>query len=330
MSDSPAPPDESPAQSRALELYDTMTRIRQFEITAERLQATGRIETSLHLSIGQEAVAAGVCYPMRTTDLITSTHRGHGHCLAKGGQLAPMMGELFAKAGGYCGGKSGSMHIADPRSGILGANAIVGGGIPIALGAALAIQQQQRDDVAAVFFGEGAAAEGVLHESLNLASLWRLPILFVCENNGFAEMTPVSVHLAATNVADFAAAHKVPATTIDGNDVLEVLAAAEAAIDRARAGEGPSLLECRTYRWRGHYQGDPEVYRTKAEVEEWTKRDPLLALRSRYPQLSTHFDELDTKAGVDIELAVQEASSWADPLPTAVLENVYAQPLGAK
>jgi TPP-dependent pyruvate/acetoin dehydrogenase alpha subunit len=322
-------PEPQSGAPTALELYDTMTRIRRFEVTAERLQATGRIESGLHLSIGQEAVAAGVCHPMRSTDLITSTHRGHGHCLAKGGQLAPMLGELFAKSGGYCGGKSGSMHIADAGSGILGANAIVGGGIPIALGAAFAIQQQGRDDVAATFFGEGAAAEGVFHESLNIAALWRLPILFVCENNGYAEMTPVSVHLAAAGVADFGAPYGIPAVSVDGNDVFAVLDSAAQAIDRARSGGGPTILECRTYRWRGHYQGDPETYRTRDEVDEWSARDPLVLLRARHSELASDFDGLDAKADHDLATAVEEVAQWTDPGPDALLEHVYSTPNGS-
>ena len=301
-----------------------MSNIRNFEMTAERLQASGIMESSLHLSIGQEAVAAGVCDVLRRSDLIATTHRGHGHCIAKGGELAPMMGELFAKSGGYCGGKSGSMHIADPASGILGANAIVGAGIPIALGAALAFQQQGQDDVAVAFFGEGAVAEGVFHESLNIAALWNLPILFVCENNGYAEMTPASIHLASTDVAAFAAPYGIPAASVDGNDVLVVRAAAERAVSQARDGAGPALLQARTYRWRGHYQGDPETYRSRAEVEEWRERDPLARLRAAFPEAADHFDALDQAAAQAVAAAVEEARSWPDAEAAALTEHVYA------
>jgi acetoin:2,6-dichlorophenolindophenol oxidoreductase subunit alpha len=308
----------------AYRLYAVMSKIRQFETAAERLQASGVMDSALHLSIGQEAVAAGVCDVLRRSDLIATTHRGHGHCIAKGGELAPMMGELFARTGGYCGGKSGSMHIADPASGILGANAIVGAGIPIALGAALTFQQQGTDNVAVAFFGEGAVAEGVFHESLNVAALWQLPIIFVCENNGYAEMTPVSVHLASTSVAAFGGPYGVTASTVDGNDVLAVRAAAQAAAGRARDGGGPVLLEARTYRWRGHYQGDPETYRSREEVEQWRERDPLQRLRSAFPEGTGRFDALDQRAAAAVSEAVDEARSWPGVPTSALTEHVYA------
>jgi acetoin:2,6-dichlorophenolindophenol oxidoreductase subunit alpha len=307
----------------AAELYATMARIRAFEVSAERLHASGALDSGLHLSIGQEAVATGVCHPLRRADLITTTHRGHGHCIAKGGELAPMMAELFAKQGGYCGGKSGSMHIADPASGILGANAIVGAGIPIAVGAALTFQQRGDDNVAVCFFGDGAVAEGVFHESMNLAALWRLPVVFVCEDNGYAEMTPASVHLATSDIARFGAGYDMPAESVDGNDVTAVRAAAVRAVDRARSGEGPTLLHARTYRWRGHYQGDPEVYRAAAEVEAWQQKDPLQVLRAQLPAQAAAFDELDAQAEQQVASAVDQARSWPDVTPDALTEHVY-------
>lgn len=310
-------------------LYSTMTRIRHFESTAERLHAAGALDSGLHLSIGQEAVAAGVCDVLRRTDLIATTHRGHGHCLAKGGRFAPMLGELFSKKGGYCGGKSGSMHIADPASGILGANAIVGAGLPIAVGAALALQQLHTDAVAAVFFGEGAVAEGSFHESLNIAALWSLPVVFVCENNGYAEMTPVSTHLASTDVSVYAAPYGIPGETVDGNDVLAVRDAAGQAVDRARRGDGPTLLQAHTYRWRGHYQGDPEIYRTREEVNEWRARDPLRVLRAKLeqdlPDIDEDLDELDRSAEKAMEAAVAEVRFWPDVDLSALTEHVYAE-----
>jgi acetoin:2,6-dichlorophenolindophenol oxidoreductase subunit alpha len=307
-------------------LYGTMARIRQFELTAERLQASGDMDSSLHLSLGQEAVATGVCDVLRRSDLITTTHRGHGHCIAKGGEIVPMMAELFAKSGGYCGGKSGSMHIADPASGILGANAIVGAGIPIAVGAALAIQQRSSDDVAAVFFGEGAVAQGIFHESLNISALWRLPVIFVCENNGYAEMTAASVHLSNTDVASFAEPYGIPAETVDGNDVLTVRAAALRAVERARTGGGPGLMQALTYRSRGHYQGDPQVYRSREEVEQWRARDPLALVRSRFPQAASQFDQLDRDAEAAVTGAVEEIRGWPGPQAAALTEHVYAVP----
>ncbi len=317
---------QDPAQDidAAYRLYGVMSTIREFETAAERLQASGVMDSSLHLSIGQEAVASGVCDVLRRSDLIATTHRGHGHCIAKGGALAPMMGELFARTGGYCGGKSGSMHIADPASGILGANAIVGAGIPIAVGAALTFQQEGKDDVAVAFFGEGAVAEGVFHESLNIAALWQLPVIFVCENNGYAEMTPVSLHLAGSSVAAFGAAYGVTAATVDGNDVLAVRAAAQAATARARGGGGPVLLEARTYRWRGHYQGDPETYRSREEVEQWREQDPLRRLRAVFPAEVDRFDALDQQAADAVSAAVDEARGWPDVPASALTEHVYA------
>ncbi|WP_242888409.1 thiamine pyrophosphate-dependent dehydrogenase E1 component subunit alpha [Actinomadura litoris] len=308
----------------ALRLYRTMARIRQFEIGASRLMAAGKLPGTLHVSIGQEAVAAGVCDVLREDDHITTTHRGHGHCLAKGGEPVPMLAELLGRASGYCGGRSGSMHIADPAAGILGANAIVGAGIPIALGGAFAAARKGRGGVAVAFFGEGAVAQGVFHESLNLAALWRLPLVLVCENNLYVELTPVSVHLAAERVADHAAPYGVPGTRVDGNDVLAVRSAAREAVERARAGGGPALLECMTYRWHGHFEGDPQRYREDAEVAEWKAADPLKRLAEALPDAASELAAIDAEAKREIADAVRAAEAEPPAAPASVTAHVYS------
>ncbi|ASR37394.1 ABC transporter substrate-binding protein [Prauserella marina] len=313
-------------------LYRTMSLIRRFETAAGRLLADGELAGFLHLSIGQEAVAAGVCDVLGRQDHITTTHRGHGHCVAKGARVEAMFAEIFGSAEGYCGGRSGSMHVADPDVGILGANAIVGACVPIALGGALSASMLGGRKVSVAFFGEGAVAEGVVHESLNLAALWQLPMIFVCENNGYAEMTPVGVHLRATNVADYAAPHRIPAETLDGNDVLAVRAAAEKAVARAREGGGPALLECRTYRWHGHFEGDAQRYRDKSEVEAWRERDPLTVLAARAEESGLPTDSLkviDEECADKIALAVEWARDQLPARAEALTAHVYRDRTGA-
>src|SRR3954470_22266665 len=236
--------------SRSVELYRQMLMIRRFEERALELRRDGRIYGVVHPYIGEEAIAVGVCANLRTSDRIVSNHRGHGHCIAKGADIKRMMAELFGRRDGYCKGKGGSMHIADFDVGMLGANGIVGAGLPITAGAGLAAQLEGGDNVAVGFFGDGATGEGPFHESLNIAALWKLPVIWVCENNQYAVETPVAAGLAAKNVADLAAGYGFPGYTIDGNDVLAVYQAANEAVRRARAGEGPTLLECKT--WRKH------------------------------------------------------------------------------
>ncbi|MEA2180453.1 MAG: 2-oxoisovalerate dehydrogenase component [Solirubrobacteraceae bacterium] len=302
-------------------LYRTMAAIRGFETSSERLLKRGELTGNVHLSIGQEAVAAGVCDVLRPDDHITTTHRGHGHCLAKGGDPERMYAELLGRSTGYCGGKAGSMHIADPATGNLGATAIVGGGIAMAAGAALSAQVRGTDQVAVAFFGEGAVAEGSFHEALNLAAVWQLPLLLVCENNGYAELTPASVHLRAP-VHRLAEPHGVPGELVDGNDALAVRAAADEAVLRARAGGGPTLLECTTYRWSGHYVGDPERYRTPEEVAGWKERDPVARLAAVLePGRAAQID-----AEVEAALAGAAERALAQPMVTsdALLEHVWS------
>lgn len=308
-----------------LELYRIMCSIRAFEDTGERLVRGGHIAGNLHLSTGQEAVAAGVCSALTRDDYIATTHRGHGHCVAKGGDVERMFGELFGHIEGYCKGRAGSMHIADPGSGILGATAIVGGSFGMAIGAALAAQVKATNAVSVAFFGEGAAAEGTLHEALNIAALWKLPMVFCCENNQYAELTPVSDHING-RIYKFAEAHGAVGEVVDGNDVLAVREAADRSVARARRGEGPTLLECETYRWSGHYVGDPERYRTREEVAAWKEKDPIVRLRE---QLRGEVDEAElleiaaeVRAGV--EAAAERASNGTPAGPAVLLEDVYA------
>jgi TPP-dependent pyruvate/acetoin dehydrogenase alpha subunit len=310
-------------------LYRTMALIRQFETTASRLMASGSLPGFLHVSIGQEGVAAGICDVLESDDFITSTHRGHGHCIAKGGGLEPMMAELYGRSGGYCGGRSGSMHIADPKLGILGANAIVGAGIPIAVGGAFSARARGTTQVAVAFFGEGAVAEGAFHESLNVAALWKLPVIFVCENNGYAELSPVSVHLSAKDVVDFAAPYRMPGVQVDGNDVLAVRAAAAEAVERARAGEGPTLIECKTYRWHGHFEGDPQRYREKTEVAAWREKDPLVRLMAEVSDNGAMVADMEAaseEARQLVDAAVRWAEADAHPETSAILADVYRDP----
>lgn len=321
------------ADDVALSLYRTMATIRQFETRAGELFAAGRLPGFIHLSIGQEAVAAGVCARLGDDDYVTTTHRGHGHCIAKGAKLLGMMAELFGREGGYGLGRSGSMHVADSSVGILGANAIVGAGIPMAVGGALAARLEGRGQVSVAFFGDGAVAEGVFHESLNLATLWRLPIVFVCENNGYAELTPVGTHLANPVVSDFSTGYGIATVGVDGNDVVAVYQAAGEAVARARAGEGPTLVEARTTRWRGHFEGDPQHYRSREELHEIRQRDPLLAWRSvlaaMYGVTEPRLRAIDDEIAVAVEASVVDAEAMPPSDPDGLTRFVYAHEQGA-
>lgn len=275
--------------------YRMMRLSRRFEETVHEQFHEGNVPGPLHLSIGQEGVAVGACWPLRESDVIVSTHRGHHHCLAKGARADRMMAELLGRADGYSLGRGGSMHVAIPEIGLLGTNGIVGGGIPIGTGAALGIQIDGRDDVAVCFFGEGAAANGVFGEALNTASLWKLPIVFVCENNRYVELTPQSVHVAG-EIWRRAEGYDMPGVKVDGNDVEAVFATVGEAVERARAGEGPTLVEAETYRWFGHYAGDKAAYRDEKEVESGRAGDPLIRARA----------SLDDTAAAAAEAEVEE------------------------
>lgn len=314
-----------------LRLYRLMVTIRQFETLAGELFAAGKIPGFIHLSIGQEASAVGVCALLRRNDYLTTTHRGHGHLIAKGGDLKRMIAELMGRRTGYCKGKGGSMHIADFSLGILGANGVVAGGFPIAVGAGLSIKLRRTDQVCVCFFGDGAANRGPFHEALNMAAIWRLPILFVCENNRYASTTRVSYACAVTDIASRAAAYNIPGTVVDGNDVLAVREAAARALDRARHGEGPTLLENKTYRRRGHFEGDPQRYRDPREVEEWEERnDPIARFAALLRAEALLTADRETKIEVQIKAELDEALRFAEeseyPAPEEALEDLFANP----
>jgi TPP-dependent pyruvate/acetoin dehydrogenase alpha subunit len=316
----------------ALQLYETMQRIRSFEVAVIELFARGKIPGFLHTYVGEEAVAAGVCAVLRPDDKIISTHRGHGHLIAKGGQLDLMMAELFGKRTGYCKGKGGSMHIAEPDLGMLGANAIVGAGTVIINGAALTAQYWGKDEVAVAFFGDGASNTGAFHEALNMAAVWNLPSIFVCENNGYAESTPQTYHQKIEDIADRAVGYGMPSSKVDGNDPGAVYLAAKEAVARARSGEGPTLIEAKTYRIRGHYEGDPEIYRTKEEVETWKKKDPIerwrKVLLDRGISAET-FEEIDARIDQELKDAVAFAEESPTPDPAEARSDIFT-PLPAE
>lgn len=311
-----------------LQALRQMHLIRAFEEKAEALYALGKIHGTMHLSIGQEASAVGACLALRPDDTILSTHRGHGHCIAKGAEPPLMMAEFFGKEVGYCRGRGGSMHIADVAGGNLGANGIVAGGLPISTGVGLSLQMQRTDRVCLTFFGDGAANEGAFHESLNLAAIWRLPVVYVCENNQYAMSMPVTAAIPISQISQRAVAYNMPGVTVDGNDLLAVFGAVETAVSRARAGDGPSLIEAVTYRWRGHSKSDRQRYRTRDEVKEWQARDPITRLENLLVAADLFTAEkladLGAAARQTIEDSVAFAEAQADPDPATILEGVYA------
>lgn len=289
--------------------YRLMRLSRRFEETVHEQFDAGNVPGPLHLSIGQEGVAVGGCWPLRESDVIVSTHRGHHHCLAKGAGADRMMAELLGRADGYSRGRGGSMHIAIPEIGLLGTNGIVGGGIPIGTGAALGIQIDERDDVAVCFFGEGAAANGVFGEALNTASLWKLPIVFICENNRYVELTPQSVHVAG-EIWRRAEGYDMVGLKVDGNDVEDVHSRVGEAVARARSGGGPTLIEAETYRWFGHYAGDKAAYRDEKEVERGRAGDPLVRARGALDPA----DAEAADAAVEEEIAAALEFALASPI----------------
>ncbi|RZL79206.1 MAG: 2-oxoisovalerate dehydrogenase [Rhodococcus sp. (in: high G+C Gram-positive bacteria)] len=295
-----------------VEFYRRMRLIRQFEDRASRLYKTNQIPGFLHLSIGQEASAVGACWPLDDRDIVTSTHRGHGHCIAKGLDVDGMFAELMGKATGTCKGRGGSMHIADPRKGIFGANGIVGAGMPIAVGAATAAQLHGDGAVVVAFFGDGAVAQGVFHESVNLAAVWDLPVIFFCENNGYAEFSPAADQHRAT-LEDRAAGYGVEFHSVDGNDVVAVATLQAELVSRIRDGAGPMIVEASTYRWHGHYEGDPQSYRHEDELAEWKLRDPLEVLAARMRAAGLH-DRIDS-VNSEVDDIIGRAVDLADKAP---------------
>ncbi len=328
----PSTSDTDLSQERLLRLYRDMLLIRRFEEKAAELRMAGLIPGFLHPYIGQEAVAVGVCAVLGPEAAITSTHRGHGHMLARGASPARMYAELYARRDGYNRAKGGSLHMIDTELGFLGANGIVGGGIPLATGAALQLKRTGSNGVAVSFFGDGATNEGAFHESLNLASLWRLPVLYVCENNLYGEFTRQDRHQTVKDVAVRAASYEMSGVIADGNDVLDVLRVTDEAVERAVAGEGPTLIEAKTYRHRGHYEGDMGAYRPPAEVAEWMARDPIITFGSRLVAEHGVEPALLDEAAAEIAQTLDEAAAFAaaspHPAPEEALEDVYRETYG--
>jgi pyruvate dehydrogenase E1 component alpha subunit len=311
-----------------LEMYDRMLTIRLFESRVIELFREGVIRGSTHTYIGMEANAVGACSALRSDDYITSTHRGHGHCIAKGGDVRMMMAELLGKSTGYCKGKGGSMHIADLDVGILGANGIVGGGIGIATGAGLSSKMRNSGQVAVCFFGEGGINQGAFHENANMASNWKLPVIYFCENNQYAMSTSVSNATSALDIAERANSYNMPGYNVDGMDVLAVFEATERAVERARAGGGPTLIASKTYRFEGHNIGDAQPYRAKGEVEEWKKRDSIERLEDylRQEGIATQADTDKIRQAVEarIEEAVEFARASPEPELSTLEDDIYA------
>ncbi|MBE9604299.1 thiamine pyrophosphate-dependent dehydrogenase E1 component subunit alpha [Acetobacteraceae bacterium H6797] len=317
----------SPAQLR--EALRRMMLVRRFEEGAEEAYMRGLIHGTMHLSIGQEASAIGICTPLEQRDYITSTHRGHGHCIGKGAEVKRMFAEFFGKETGYCKGRGGSMHIADPAMGNLGANGIVGGGIPIAVGAALSAKRRGTGSVVVSFFGDGANNEGAFHEALNMASLWKLPVIFVCENNNYGMSTSMARSTSVPNVADRAAAYGMPGVIVDGNRFADVAEASFQAVERARRGEGPTLIESKTYRIRGHSRSDRNRYRTKEEIESWQGRDPIRLFEEELLELGVmrSDDVAALRAEVEAEIAAAIDFARESPSPdlSALTRDVYTR-----
>jgi pyruvate dehydrogenase E1 component alpha subunit len=321
-----SPPDLSSAQ--LVDMLRMMLRIRQFEQRALELYREGVMRGTTHPYIGMEAVAVGTCAALRPADRITSTHRGHGHCLAKGGDPRLMMAELLGRAAGYCKGKGGSMHIADVEAGILGANGIVGGGMGLATGAALATKLAGRDEVAVCFFGDGALNQGIFHEAANMAAIWGLPVVYVCENNQYAMSARADRFTSVPDPSVRAGSYGFPGLSCDGMDALAVYKTVGGAVARARAGGGPSLVVCVTYRYLGHHVGDPLNYRDKAEVETWRAKDPIERLRAalleRRVLTAAEADGLRAEVEREIDDAVAFAKASPEPDPSTLAEDVYA------
>ncbi len=313
-----------------IEVYRKMRTIRGFEENLQNLVAAGKIGGFMHLYAGEEAIAVGVCSQLSDADLVGSTHRGHGHCIAKGVDVKAMMAELFGRATGTNKGKGGSMHIADVDKGMLGANGIVGGGIPLVTGAALTAQVLGKDNVAVGFFGDGATNQGQFHESLTMAANWKLPVLYVCENNGFGEFTPTEFVVPVKDIVERARSYSMRAVIADGMDFFDVYEKAGEAIELARKGEGPTLLECKTYRFYGHYVGDPTPYRNKEEAEDWIQnRDPLDIFETKATEAgvmkSDDFRTVDGEVEILLREAVEEAEAAPMPEAADVLTDVYVR-----
>jgi len=311
-------------------LYRTMVRIRLFEEKVGECFLGGELPGFVHLYIGEEAIATGLLTELNQDDYITSTHRGHGHCIAKGAQIKPMMAEIFGKSTGYCKGKGGSMHIADFSVGMLGANGVVGGGINLAVGAALAAKMKKTGQVAVTFFGDGGANRGTVHEGMNMAAIWKLPVIFVCEFNQYASTTPSSYGTSVPNLAVRAQGYNMPAATVDGNDVFAVNEASKKALEYVRAGNGPYMLEFKTYRIKGHYVGDPEMYRSKQEVQDhFDNNDPLknfakVVLAKKWLS-QNDLDAIHAEVVAEVKIAIDDARKDPYPVDSELFHDYYVE-----
>jgi pyruvate dehydrogenase E1 component alpha subunit len=309
-------------------IYKQMWLIRYFDEKVDQFFAKGKIHGTTHLCVGQEASAAGSIAVLQSKDKIISTHRGHGHCIAKEGDVNKMMAELFGRETGYCKGKGGSMHIADVEKGNLGANGIVGGGIPLAVGAALTSKMKKQGYVVLCFFGDGATNEGSFHEALNMAAIWDLPVVFICENNQYGMSGPVKEMTKIDNIADRAIAYGMPGEVVDGNDMIEIMSTVDKAVENARQGKGPALIEMKTYRWKGHSKSDAKKYRTREEETEWRKKDGIKRFKDVLIEAGVLTEEeakrLQDEAKHEIEDAVEFAENSPEPSIDTLLEDVYA------
>jgi len=321
----PAKKDDS---TELPELLRRMWLIRAFEEKVSALYAAREIQGLVHLGIGQEATAVGTCSQLKPDDYVFGGHRSHGHAIAKGADINRLMAEIAGRATGYCAGKGGSMHIAAKECGFITATGVVGGTIPLALGAAFAAKERRKGQLAMVFFGDGAGQAGPFHESLNIASLWKLPVIFVCENNGYAEFTPLSAHTKIERLAQHAKTYGIPNSTVDGNDLFAVRQAARKAVEQARAGKGPIFIECLTHRMRGHYEGDPAKYRELSQLAEWKKKDPLAraakVLKARKLIADKEIESIEGEARALVEKAAAFALASPWPAPAEVDSHVTA------
>jgi len=312
----PAKKDDS---TELVDLLRRMWLIRAFEEKVSALYAAREIQGLVHLGIGQEATAVGTCSQLKPDDYVFGGHRSHGHAIAKGADINRLIAEIAGRATGYCAGKGGSMHIAAPEVGFVTATGVVGGTIPLALGAAFAAKEKKKGQLAMVFFGDGAGQAGPFHESLNIASLWRLPVIFVCENNGYAEFTPLSAHTKIERLAQHAQTYGIPNSTVDGNDLFAVREAAQKAVEQTRAGKGPIFIECLTHRMRGHYEGDPAKYRELSQLAEWKKKDPLAraakVLKARKLIADKEIESIEGEARALVEKAAEFALASSVPAP---------------
>jgi pyruvate dehydrogenase E1 component alpha subunit len=314
-------------KDKLIEMYRKMLEIRYFEEELFYLFLQGTMSGTMHQYTGEEAIAVGICANLRKNDYVLSSHRGHGHCIAKGASLDRIMAELFGKTTGLCKGFGGSMHLVDINVGFLGANGIVGASIPIAAGVGLSNKYRKTDQVVACFFGDGASNTGAFHEGINLAAIWRLPVIFVCENNLYAVSTHVSKVMLVKDIASRSSAYGIPGIVVDGNDVIAVYEAAHEAVDRARAGRGPTLIECKTYRHRGHSRFESSKYRSKEEIEEWLKKDPIPRFKEKLIEMNVltkdEADDIEKEVTSAIKDAVKFAETSPLPSPGDVLKYVY-------